>query len=554
MITRPYAVIALLMTLLIAISSSLVSSGNCSYLMNSVSSINSGEKLLNLSGTSNSVAVVVSDKLKCAIKYLRIIYELAGVNYRFYSMKEVLTMFPRGREDESLRAFAKYIRYVKHFRYLVIVGDDIDYAYIYMKDRYSGIEGALKATDMYYSLLDHTWDPNHDGYLLEFIDLNNDGIPEAIEKLKDLTPDLIVTRLPFSTCSEVKDYVYSILKSLSRGSNEFSTLLVATILKFPGEGTPYLVDGASVDELIKDLILHAVLNAEVTTMYEGSGVLKSRCRYDLPINSSNFERELRKGYSLIMIISHGNGMKLARYVWISDRNHDGVFEINELATPVYASYDSIPKLGYASLIYLDTCLAGATDLMGKKALAHTLLLRGASAVIAPTRTTYFSNYVGRGLPRLSQELMYLYVKYLLSTYPNLDPAVAFYESRAAYMRKYLSVTQSFDDVKDVLTYVFFGDPIASKLVINVATHYLRTYGTYLIGNYLMLGIRYGSSLGVNTYLLNLRNGDVNYLLLGDNHLLSNGLSHNELIYYLPRMYLVMKLLGGNYSVINSLIK
>jgi len=505
-------------------------------------------ELLNISGTSNSVAVVVSDKLLCAEKYLGLLYKLVGINYKFFPMRKVLMMFPRGREDESLRAFARYVRYVMHYRYLVIVGDDIDYAYIYMKDKYSDIEGALKATDMYYSLLDFSWDPNHDGYLLEFIDLNGDGVPEAIEELKDLTPDLLVTRLPFSNCYEVRNYAYSVVNALAKGGEGFKVLLVASILKFPNEGgSEYLVDGASVTELVKSVINSSVPNTEFLKLYEGSGVLKSRYRYDEPLSKDSFSNALSKGYPLIYVVSHGNGMKLARYVWVSDRNRDGRFEINELATPVYASYDSIPKLGYPSLIYLDTCLAGATDLMGEKALATAFLIRGASGVIAATRTTYFSNYLGSGIPRLSQEIMYLFTKYLISSYPRLNPVVAFYEAIATYMREHLSSSQYFEDVKDALTYVYFGDPVATELVLNLATGYLRSYGVYLRGDELLLGIKYGNAPSVNTYLIDLRNYSVKVINGGPNELIN-------LRYYLLIKYLEMKLLSTTYLIKDPVIK
>ena len=79
------------------------------------------QKLLNVTSTEEAIAVVISDRLIGGIKYLKYIYNALNIKYKIFKLSDVLVMFPRGNEYESLREFARYVRYVLNYRYLLLI-------------------------------------------------------------------------------------------------------------------------------------------------------------------------------------------------------------------------------------------------------------------------------------------------------------------------------------------------------------------------------------------------------------------------------------------------
>jgi len=440
------------------------------------------QKLLNVTSTEEAIAVVISDRLIGGIKYLKYIYNALNIKYKIFKLSNVLVMFPRGNEYESLREFARYVRYVLNYRYLLLIGDDISLAYFHMSDSLSVVEGVLKSTDMYYSLLDGSWDYDGDGKLLESVINKHSCI--VGESLPDLIPDLIVGRLPFSNVKDIKKYYMDTVINFLWGTHhDINVLLAASLITLPGEeGNKYVIDGASALVSIERKYL-CTINADVTRMFESEGLVKSIYNFDFPLNHKLINKALSKGkYDLILIISHGNGLKLAKKVWIRD-DGDGRAEEDEIAYKVFLWYDRVPQIHSASIIYIDSCLANAIDLLDDNAIGVVLLRKGALAVIAPTRITYYKiDYLSANF---NDELLELFVKYLVRTYPILDPAEAFYKSRAEYMIKYLIKYQACSHVKNALVYVFLGDPILIKYLFILE----NTYGNlheYIIHNHNLL--------------------------------------------------------------------
>jgi len=430
-------------------------------------------ELLNVSSTKDAVAVVISDRLIESIKYIKRIYNTLNIKYRIFKFSDVLVMFPRGNECESLRDFARYVRYVLNYRYLLLIGDDISLAYFYMNDSLSVIEGVLKSTDMYYSLLDRSWDYDNDGKLLESV-INKYSCVVG-ESLPDLTPDLIVGRLPFSNVEDVRRYYMdTVINFLWEMHSDIDVLLVASLIALPGEeGNKYVIDGASALVSIESKYLRKI-SADVTRMFEGEGLVKSIYNFDFPLNHELINEALSKGkYDLILIISHGNGLELTRKVWIKD-DGGGRAEEDEITYKEFLRYNRIPQIHSAPIIYIDSCLAGAIDLLNDNAIGVVLLRKGALAVIVPTRVTYYRiNYLSTNF---NDELLELFVKHLIRTYPALDPAEAFYKSRAEYMLKYLIKYQACTHVKNALVYVFLGDPILIKYLFILRGTYDNLHG------------------------------------------------------------------------------
>lgn len=410
------------------------------------------------------IAIVVSDRLYNSLKYIKKIYDYLGIKYKIFKLSDVLIMFPHSNVYDSIRSLAKFVRNDLNFKYLLLLGDDVPFGYIYMKDGLEDVEGALKATDMYFSLLDFSWDQDLDGRLLECYDVDNDGLCEVVERLPDLIPDLIVGRLPISSSYELRLYVNTFVELISRLDFNLSILLSATLIQLPNElGNNSLIDGASIlEDIVKDTLLNRS-GIRIFRMYECEGVIASNYVSNLCLSARTFLSEVNRGvYDFIFMIAHGNGLKLVRKVWVSD-DGDKVPEDEEISYPIIISYNEPLRIGPVITIYIDSCLVNAVDLLNDASLGKNLLTRGALTVIAPTRAIYYD--LG-GNPYMS-DLLRFFMGELLSDYPEVDPAYAFYLSRGKYMVRHLGLEQDYKYLKNALTYTFLGDPILTKYVIKL---------------------------------------------------------------------------------------
>ena len=409
-----------------------------------------------LNVSCDEVAVIVtSEELAESFRELSTLHELVGVKSAVYTIEWVEERFNGTTTQDKLRSFARYARNYLGAKYLVLGGgpDVIPPAYFYAEDTGRGEEGVYKATDMCYALLDGDWDPDGDGKLLECLDSDGDGFPdECLEPLPDYVPDIIVGRIPLSTPQGVKAYVEGLKAFLTSGQGgEGRALLAASILNYEGEDGMERTDGADVMEFVK-ASLKGLFN--VTELYEGEGLSPSTHQRSANLSKDSLYRELRRGYSLVMVEAHGNPVEAFRKVWVSD-DGDGVPEDGEVRYyQLMYSYD-VPALEARSVVYLDVCLAGAFDnALGVEALAVRLVKAGAMAVIAPTRIAYYN--IGWPSPGAyySQELVYIFSEGVTE---GLKPSLAFYASRAEYLREHGATPYA--GLKDVLIYTYLGDPV-----------------------------------------------------------------------------------------------
>jgi len=413
------------------------------------------KELINTSLTKDAVAIVISDRLKDAIKYISHTYKSLDIKFKIYTLSKVLIMFPRGNEYESLRAFARYVRNVLKFKYLLLIGDDVSTAYYYMKDSLSGIEGALKATDMYYSLLDGLWDYDGDGRLLESGTRGNSTSCIVMERLPDITPDLIVGRLPFDSVYEVKEYYEDILRYVGRYEPVFRVLLLASMIHLPGEGNVnYTIDGASILNRLYLTYFKDRNNLIALQVYDISSLGSGKYHYDAPLTRNTLREMLSNStFNLVIMVMHGNGARLVRKIWIRD-NGDSIAEPDEIAYIPILSYDDVPQLKGMPVIYIESCLVNAFDILGRYSLGRALITKGALAVIAPSRAIFYklSNVY-------ESPILTYFTKYLIEDYPLVRPSTAFYKAISEFLHRNINLMWRCSYLKDALSYMFFGDPI-----------------------------------------------------------------------------------------------
>ncbi len=358
-------------------------------------------------------------------------------------------------------------------KYVLLVGDNdtLPPAYFYAEENFTSYgEGPYKATDLYYALLNGTWDPNGDGKLLEVLDTNGDNIPDYfVEPLPDVSADVMVGRLPFddpATLSAVINRLVARETGLLQPGVDL--LMAEAILKYANE------DGSGLPKTDDAVIANIILTVDLpnTTrvysfarLFEAAGLSPSTYAYDEPLNITNMYAYLSLGPRYVSSGGHGLQERQARKVWVADYNGDGIPESNEIAWPLFQYAGNMTSIGYPGIMYLDACLAGYFD-YSAPSLAETLLAKGLGAVVASSRISYYEpGWSSPSTGLYDQEFHYLFFHELLNT-TTLTLGEAFYASKYLYATTRQNITFQGEDssetiypgFKDFLEYNLLGDP------------------------------------------------------------------------------------------------
>ena len=402
-----------------------------------------------------------------------------GYNVYVYNLSDVLSLFPNTTINGSIRSFARYAVRALNAEYLLLVGDSdlIPPAYFYAQENYTSYgENYYKATDLYYALLNGTWDPNNNGLLLESLDTDGDNYPDKIvEPLPDTLADILVGRIPADTPGQVATIVNNILareENPPAGSWYKRMLFMSAILNYYNEsdlwsGAPKTDTATTAEYIIHHVLANQSLAPGVvfnyTRLYESEGLSPSIYDHELPLNKTNAARMINEGFSFVMSSAHGNIDGQYRKVWATD-DGDNIPEPDEMEWPAYVeSYDP-PVAGAPYIAYLDSCLAGFFDYPGFRVVAEKLLDNGAASVIASSRISYYM--IGWSDPdngTYDQELDYMFWKQVFSGY-NTTLGEALYASKYDYSLVD-NLSLDYAGMKDFLVYNLLGDP-ALKLYVD----------------------------------------------------------------------------------------
>ncbi len=419
-------------------------------------------------GLKFQYVIITSKPLIPYLYPLAVIHASQGMNVLITTVSWVEAEFKASAPPKSIRLFARFAHYSLGADYLLLGGDVnvVPTAYWYAQQVLKSVgEGPYKATDQYYAFLDGTWDPNHDGKLLEC--LNESGgngiILKVVEPLPDAVPDLYVGRLPASNSSQMAELVNAEIKYLTNppeGRWLRRAYLLAGIANLKREFNVSVpeVDMATVAQYVmKDFLRPA--GFRVVRAYEDVDLSRTSYPHELNLSRAVADELFRNGSLVVFSAGHGNQLEQGMPVWINDSNGDGIPDDHEIKFTAFLKVgDDLSNNGKRSLTYFEGCLIGFYD-YDRDSLSEYVLRHAAIAVIASSRTSYYQvPWPGPG-GWLDQELAYLFWKALTGS-ANWTVGPALELSKYYYIKEHGGdpALLSYMSLKDILNYNLLGDP------------------------------------------------------------------------------------------------
>ncbi len=289
--------------------------------------------------------IITSEALMSACEELAVYRTATGFGTDLVTIEEILSTYDGLDDAERLR------EYLKDFhedggRYVLLAGDEtvlpVRYA-CYRDIRVPPRPDRLIPCDLYFADLTGQWDADADGYW---------GEPH--DDAADLTPELLVGRLPFSSQQAISSYVRKLIN--------YETA--------PGNGDPSYLNRAFFycSDQMRDYNDHGQ-HARVAAAFPGSFVIDTSRGVELtsgddptPYNSTAYETatELSLGHGVINIIAHGSYDCFAVRTSAYNDWPKSIF-YSHVAGSGNAGWDVLSPNGRTSFYYSLACDNGAYD-------------------------------------------------------------------------------------------------------------------------------------------------------------------------------------------------
>jgi photosystem II stability/assembly factor-like uncharacterized protein len=409
------------------------------------------------SSTYNYVIVVPGETEISAVQPLKEWKEKIGFSVKVVTMPEVLDAYSGDRAERLWNYLHdRYPAGQWGIRYVLLVGDvdQIPMRYLYPDS------GNAYGSDYYYAKLSTTdWDVDGDRRWGEFTQDN-----------LDITPDVIVGRIPFNESAEILDISNAIVDfEKDVGGWKRNVLLAHGILDYHTISSK--TDTALVAEMVKADFLQPN-GWSSTSLYEQGGIAPSVYTPDLPLSQANFTNSLQnESYGVVNLLAHGNPGEMASFTWPSDVNNDGLWDpqppLSEIGTTRFTGWSQVktfPAKGAVLLIGCSTAaiLGDNPELTTSEAQSLTInttrrndimvkeyLRYGAPAVIGSTAGSDYGS-LWTGISRSGeQSLNYYILENLIQNDHRLGDA--FFEAMLHYAQKH-------GLARGIRVFNYFGDP------------------------------------------------------------------------------------------------
>ncbi|UCB58425.1 MAG: PKD domain-containing protein, partial [Thermoplasmatales archaeon] len=208
----------------------------------------------------------------------------------------------------------------------------------------SDVFGGEYPTDSYYADLSYSdsdsWDSDGDGFYGEFRDDEADFLTEvSVGRIPTNNPDQVVYALEKSTAFE-----------MDTGDWKRNVLHAGAILMFK----PFDDGAKGVDHIEKELMN----DMSISHYSEKEGVKTSDFPWD-PLTEETFTNDWKTGkYGIVNWFGHGWSNKVARWVWVEDKDDDNSADSDELEWKDFINVNSELDDDYPSIIYCKSCVVG----------------------------------------------------------------------------------------------------------------------------------------------------------------------------------------------------
>ncbi len=294
-----------------------------------------------------SYIIITPDSLKVALQPLSDWYNRRGIRAYVQDLDSIYQNYSGANNEEKIRNFIKDRYANEGARYILLGGDG---ALIPPTPWLNGWTANCIPTDLYYSCLDWTWDPNGNGDYADpdpFFVQTPDGDTLIEQGAIDYGPDIFVGRAPVSNSQEAALFVQKTLSYQENPSPNYHQgekgLLLGAMLFCWCSG------GVDKDSSIADLPGYST---NYYRLYDDAYDTLSPTWYlkNARINRQGSVDQLNESYYLVNHGGHGNYSRIS----VSPSEDPA----NEVLTPT--DLDSLSNEGY-SPIFSFACLSAPLD-------------------------------------------------------------------------------------------------------------------------------------------------------------------------------------------------
>ncbi|MEW6412554.1 MAG: C25 family cysteine peptidase [Candidatus Zixiibacteriota bacterium] len=252
--------------------------------------------------TQTDYLIVTSSDLRQSAEVLAAYKNSIGITSRVEVIDDILVAVSARDDAERLREYMK-VFYAEGGRYVLLLGDEtqlpVRYAYPYNVPTTPTLD-QLQICDLYFADLTGNWD------------VDNDGVwGERYVDQADITPELMVGRLPFNTSEEAGAYIDKLIGYETNPGGGNTSYLEKTFF-FSSDQMRDYTDGGQHHQI-------ALAYPDYFVIDTINGVELSRGDDPSPTNTpaDQLEGVLSDGYGIINIVAHGRndafGVKTAYY-------------------------------------------------------------------------------------------------------------------------------------------------------------------------------------------------------------------------------------------------
>ncbi|MFH1372340.1 MAG: C25 family cysteine peptidase [bacterium] len=289
--------------------------------------------------------IITDDSLTSAFQPLADLKTKRGTKTEIVTVQDIATGYSGEDLQAKVRACIKDYYQNKYLQWVILGGDGTVVPFRFAYNDLSG-PGVIFISDYYFACLDGDW--NYD----------SDTLYGEVEDSVDLTPEVAVGRLPFSTTAEVDNYIAKLDAYESSDSADFQTKAL-----FLGSHMFQDGDGQRASEDIISLFPGVFT---ITELYDGPGGTASLLNYFQAMNAGK-----------AMVVKHGLAGHEREYMLRVQGTHERLLAEN---------VDTLHNFGKPSVVFSATCWNHRLD--QDSSIAERYMKHATGGAVAYVGSTY----------------------------------------------------------------------------------------------------------------------------------------------------------------------
>ncbi|MDE6410195.1 MAG: hypothetical protein K2K81_08150 [Muribaculaceae bacterium] len=238
--------------------------------------------------------IITNNTLKQAFLPLLNWKKTKGLYSKIVTVEEINTKFTSGDIQLKIKKYLQNLYQNNGLQYVCLGGDDsiVPIRGCYGKVSSTYIDATIP-TDLYYGCFDGNFE----------WDLNNNGIYGELDDGLNLTPNVLITRIPIRTQQDVNNFITKLLSYEKKPLINNSILMGGVKLSYL-HSTTGQSDSEIMGEILFDSYIKPHWNGERTRFYDTYTDFKGQESFN--VTRDNLFQKLNDGYTFIDFNTHGN--------------------------------------------------------------------------------------------------------------------------------------------------------------------------------------------------------------------------------------------------------